>query len=170
MVSIASWRSRFSGGQYGEYAGNESIVFVRSRERRVWPQQATFVTIEEIMQASDFISFHSPAGQVVATSQHMDAIRPGTLVLVTTIGLPFHLSAMHSAAARGVRFILDCCALSAGSIKTSTLPEGITILNEFAARTVELRQRAEDRLIENLQAYPHNIHICNSAVARRGDV
>ena len=157
-------------GNMASTLGMRVSYFVPEPGRRVRPQQATFVTIEEIMQASDFISFHSPAGQVVATSQHMDAIRPGTLVLVTTIGLPFHLSAMQSAAARGVRFILDRCALSAGSIKTSTLPEGITILNEFAARTVESRQRAEDRLIENLQAYLHNIHICNSAVARRGDV
>jgi hypothetical protein len=142
-------------GQMAKAIGMDVAYYVPRPGAKPRPSLAPFIPLGQLMQSSDFISFHSPAGMVVATADDIKVVRAGTVIIVTTIGLPFQSCEMHAAACRGVRFVLDRCA-AFGLEESELTGEGIIAMDVFAARSVESVRRAEDRVIANLSTYLQN--------------
>lgn len=133
------------------------VSFFTPHERVAPP--ATWTPIELLLTNSDAVSFHTPAYHPVVTADQLRLIQPEALVVATTLGLPFlpeDFVAWQSN--RPGPVVLDRCAIQDAPAAVLAVP-GVTVVDEFAARTAESVGRAERALLAGLRrAAPSRSH------------
>jgi hypothetical protein len=104
-----------------------------------------------MLAGSDAVSLHTPAHRIVLTGDQLHTIPPATLVIVTTLGLPFPADVFTAwQRERPGPVVFDRCALHQAPASIRQLP-GVTAADQFAARTSESITRAEQTLLANLR-------------------
>ena len=109
--------------------------------------------IEQLFKTADVISFHSPAFVKALADEQFNLIARSTLLIVTTLGLPFSLKAFREwQTARNGTSVFDLCAAK-GAIGYLQTLHGVKVIEAFAARTPQSVQRAEHQLLQNCRNY-----------------
>lgn len=111
------------------------------------------VGMTELLERSDYISFHTPAWQEVVSDEELALCSPSAALIVTTLGLPFSLEALLSWLKVGQRrAIFDLCAAHQHRTALEQCA-GAQVVPLFAARTPESRSRADQMVLNGVDEH-----------------
>lgn len=121
-----------------------------SFEKREKAENISYCPLAELIETSDFLSFHNPAYTKVMSADLWKCVPKKAVLIVTTLGLPFELADFQKWISRtDGRAIFDQCAAFKFKRQLQTY-SNVSIAEGYAGRTPESVIRAENALYQNI--------------------
>ncbi|MFG2229846.1 NAD(P)-dependent oxidoreductase [Streptomyces sp. NPDC048723] len=114
---------------------------------------ARYLPLDELLTGSDVVSVHTPARTSVLTARQLALLSAESVLIVTTLGLPFTLPDFSAAwPGEDRRGVFDMVAAHDNAESLAEIP-GCRVEPVYAARSEESAREAEDQIIRAM--YDH---------------
>lgn len=131
----------------GASALGMDVVYHAPSGPRQTSTPARHVSLADALGTSDVVSVHTPARTHVLGPRELELLGPDSVLLVTTLGLPFTLRDFRAFWPRDSRrAVFDLVAAHDDATALAAIP-GCTVDPVYAARSEESVREAEDQLV-----------------------
>ncbi|MFJ3308165.1 NAD(P)-dependent oxidoreductase [Streptomyces sp. NPDC086549] len=116
---------------------------------------ARYLPLDELLTSSDVVSVHTPARTPVLDAQQLALLPAESVLVVTTLGLPFAIADFSAAwPGQDRRAVFDLVAAHDNAESLAAIP-GCRVEAVYAARSEESAREAEDQIIQAIFDHLH---------------
>jgi len=130
-------------------------VQYHSRTRKPHLESATlqYAELETLLASADIISIHVPRNTQVLDAEHFSRVRPGTVLINTSLGPTFEISSFLRWIAQAENYaILDGDGVGQHRKEFLQHPK-IIVSDKVAGWTEQARERLTRKVLDNIRAY-----------------
>lgn len=139
--------------QTAQHFGMQVFYFSRSRKYEQEKNGITFLPLEELMASCDIISTHLPKNTVVLTEKEFKLKKPNSILVNTSLGVPFEKEAFVNWIADAKNFAIFDADGVGDFAEEFTGHDNIILSDQFGGFTFEAKQRLSEKVLTNITNY-----------------
>lgn len=133
--------------------GMSVLYYSRTRRPETEDSEVSFATLSELLVKADVVSTHLPKGTYLLRSGEFEMMKPGSILINTSLGPTFNINAFLDWISQGDNYAIFDADGGSGLNASISNYSNVILSDKVAGWTVNARGRLTEKVIENIRDF-----------------